>query len=146
MSARTCIALLLAGALSAGAASGGGKTGKTELKMSDEEILKVIYGGPKVPRGVYTEKLDAPAKTSISVGWVTQLDPQKRRHIPVHAKSPEEAKKLTQAYLDGSNIPAEAKKILEESKTEQYYQFKTKHNIRDYTYRRYLRVWRSDST
>jgi hypothetical protein len=49
-----------------------------------------------------------------------------------------------QEYLDKSNVPAVARRIVATEKTNAYYQFKTKYKSSDTTYWTFHRVWRSN--
>jgi hypothetical protein len=130
------VGLALSGSLRAG--------GPPKFDMSDEAVWKAVNAGSVAPKGFYSEDLKAGPKESISINCVRQLKNDGRRVGPVAADSLDEARKLTQAFLDRSNAPPEAKKILSEETAKAHYQFKTKHKVGDTTYWTYHRVWRGD--
>jgi hypothetical protein len=135
----TALGLIL---LSFAALSQGGDGPKSDL--SDAEVAKVVAAGRRVPKGFYSDELRDEPNESITVHWMRRLKPDERRVVLVATPSGEEAQKWTQEFLDKSNVPADAKKIVAAEKTKAYYQFKTKYKSGASTYWTYHRVWRSN--
>jgi hypothetical protein len=118
--------------------------GPPKFTLSDADVLSAIAKGPRVPKGFDAEDPKAGPNESASVSWLRQLKKDGRRVVYVSAKSLDEAKAMTQAFLDKSKLPADAKKILTEETTPAYYQFKTKQKSGDATHWTFHRVWRGD--
>jgi hypothetical protein len=115
-----------------------------KFAMSDAEVLKTIAQGTRVPKGFSADEPKAESKEVATVSWLRHLKPDERRVVQVSAKSLEQARAMTQNYLEKTKLLAGAKKILTEETTPAYYQFKTRYKNGDTTYWTYYRVWRGD--
>jgi hypothetical protein len=115
-----------------------------KFDVSDAEVAKIVASGRRVPKGFLSEELKAESKEAITVNWIRRLKSDERRVVLVAAASAEDAQKWTQVFLDKSNVPVDAKKIVAVEKTKAYYQFKTKYQSGATTYWTYHRVWRNN--